>query len=142
MPKITLTQADAIIDAALQRGAETDCDPLSVAVLDDGGHLVAFRRQDNSGILRFEVATGKAYGALGMGRSSRALGGVAEQRPNFIQAVVSASGGRMVPVPGGVLVRDGAGSLLGAVGISGDTSDADEDCALAGIAAAGLVADG
>ena len=85
MPKIRLEQAEKIIDGALNHGAEIECAPLSVAVLDDGGHLVAFRRQDNSGILRFEIAAGKAYGALGMGRSSRALAAVAEQRPQFVQ---------------------------------------------------------
>ena len=138
MTKLTLDQANTIIGAALARGAELKLNPLTVSVLDDGGHLVAFQRQDNSSILRYEIAGGKAWGALGMGRSSRGLAQVAEQRPAFINSIMAASGGRVVPVPGGVLVRDADGSVMGAVGISGDTSDNDEDCALAGIAAAGL----
>jgi len=141
VPKIRLEQAEKIIDAALKHGAEIKCAPLSVAVLDDGGHLVAFRRQDNSGILRFEIAVGKAYGALGMGWSSRALAAVAEQRPQFVQSLMAASHGRLVPVAGGVLIRGGDGTLIGAVGISGDTSERDEACAIAGVEATGLLAD-
>ena len=141
MTKINLAQANTIIESALKRGAETDCSPLTVAVLDDGGHLVAFQRQDNSAIMRYEIASGKAWGALGMGRSSRGLAEVAEQRPVFMNSLMAASGGRVVPVPGGVLVRDSSGAVIGAVGISGDTSDKDEDCAFAGINAVGLTAD-
>jgi len=141
VPKIRLEQAETIIDAALKHGAEIKCAPLSVAVLDDGGHLVAFHRQDNSGILRFEIAVGKAYGALGMGLSSRALAAVAEQRPLFVQSLMAASHGRLVPVAGGVLIRGRDGALIGAVGISGDTSERDEACAIAGVEATGLVAD-
>ena len=141
MSKINLEQANAIIGAALKRGAEIPCGPLTVSVLDDGGHLVAFQRQDNSAIMRYEIATGKAWGALGMGRSSGGLAKVGEQRPLFITSLMAASGGRMVPVAGGVLVRDGDGMVMGAVGISGDTSDNDEDAAVAGIKAAGLTPD-
>ncbi len=141
MTKINLEQANTIIQAALKRGAETDCSPLTVAVLDDGGHLVAFQRQDNSAIMRYEIATGKAWGALGMGRSSRGLAEVAAERPSFVNSLMAASGGRLVPVPGGVLVRDSNGVVMGAVGISGDVSDKDEDCGMAGIKAAGLTAD-
>ncbi len=141
MTKLNLEHANTIIQGALKRGAETDCNPLTVAVLDDGGHLIAFQRQDNSSLMRYEIATGKAWGALGMGRSSRGLAQLAEQRPSFVNSLMAASGGRLVPVPGGVLVRDSGGAVMGAVGISGDTSDKDEDCALAGIKAAGLTAD-
>ncbi len=140
MTKLTLEQASGIIDAALARGAELESNPLTVAVLDDGGHLIAFKRQDKSSIMRYEIASGKAWGALGMGRSSRGLAQLAEQRPIFVSALAAASAGRLVPVPGGVLVRDADGAVIGAVGISGDTSDNDEDCAIAGIKAVGLTA--
>ncbi len=140
MTKLTLEQASGIIDAALARGAELGLSPLTVAVLDDGGHLIAFKRQDKSSIMRYEIASGKAWGALGMGRSSRDLAQLAEQRPMFVSALAAASAGRLVPVPGGVLVRDADSAVIGAVGISGDTSDNDEDCAIAGIKAVGLTA--
>ncbi len=140
MTKLTLEQASGIIDAALARGAELGLSPLTVAVLDDGGHLFAFKRQDKSSIMRYEIASGKAWGALGMGRSSRDLARLAEQRPMFVSALAAASAGRLVPVPGGVLVRDADSAVIGAVGISGDTSDNDEDCAIAGIKAVGLTA--
>ena len=141
MTKLNLEQANTITEAALKRGAEIPCSPLTVSVLDDGGHLIAFQRQDNSSIMRYEIATGKAWGALGMGRSSGGLAQVAEQRPLFITSLMSASGGRVVPVAGGVLVRDSDGIVMGAVGISGDTSENDEDCAVAGIKAARLAPD-
>lgn len=141
MPKMTLDQANTICRVALEKAREIDCKPLAVAVLDDGGHLKAFQREDNTSIMRFEIANGKAYGSLGMGMASRALAGVAAERPAFIQALTAASGGRVIPVPGGVLIRESGGTVLGAVGISGDTSDVDEECAVAGIAAAGLTAD-
>jgi len=139
---VTLAQASTIVDRALAKGRELKLHPLTVVVLDAGGHMVAMKREDKSGILRTEIATGKAWGTLGMGFGGRefarraASGGAV-----FLQALMAASAGRIVPAPGGVLVRDAAGEILGAVGISGDTSDKDEACALAGIAAAGLVAD-
>ena len=139
MAGVTLAQASTIVAAALKRAREDSMAPLSVAVLDAGGHLVAFQREDRAGILRFEVARGKAYGALGLGIGSRALLARAEQQPAFIAAVASASDGRLIPVPGGVLI-EAAGEIIGAVGISGDTSDKDEAAAVAGIEAAGLVA--
>jgi uncharacterized protein GlcG (DUF336 family) len=138
---ISLAQASTIVDAALRKGRELDCAPLTVAVLDSGGHLVAFKREDKSGLLRFDIAFGKAWGALGMGFGSRTLAARAGKTPMFFTALAAVSGGRMVPVPGGVLIRDAAGDLLGAAGISGDTSERDETCALAGIEAAGLRAD-
>jgi uncharacterized protein GlcG (DUF336 family) len=138
---VTLAQASTILDAALKKGRDTQCAPLSVAVLDAGGHLVAFKREDTSGILRFDIAFGKAWGALGMGLGSRTLFERAAQTPQFFTMLAAASGGRIVTNPGGVLVRDAGGNVIGAVGISGDTSDKDEVCAIAGIEAAGLKAD-
>lgn len=134
---ITLADAARVVDAALNRGRELGCAPLTVAVTDAGGHLVAFKREDGSGILRFDIAYGKAWGALGMGFGTRELASRAANSPAFFAALAAASGGRVVPSPGGVLIlRDGA--VIGAVGISGDTGDRDEACALAAIAAAGL----
>ncbi|HEX9462300.1 MAG TPA: heme-binding protein [Alphaproteobacteria bacterium] len=138
---VTLAQASTIVDTALKKGRETKSAPLTVAVLDPGGHLVAFKREDKSGILRFDIAYGKAWGALGMGFGSRALFDRAAKNPGFFTALSAASGGRLVPNPGGVLIRNAAGDVIGAVGISGDTSDRDELCAIAGIEAAGLKAD-
>jgi uncharacterized protein GlcG (DUF336 family) len=140
MSVITLAQASSIVDAALKKGRETNCAPLSVALLDPGGHLVAFKREDRSGILRFDIAFGKAWGALGMGFGTRELSERAAKMPGFFAALGTVSQGRMVPLPGGVLIRDASGGLLGAVGISGDTADRDEICAIAGIEAAGLKA--
>ncbi|TCT05969.1 GlcG/HbpS family heme-binding protein [Aquabacter spiritensis] len=135
---ISLTKALEIVDAALAKGREMAFEPLTVAVLDAGGHLVALKREDRSGILRPDVAIGKAWGALGMGFGSRELGERAVKVPHFMNALMAASGGRFVPVAGGVLILSG-GDVIGAVGISGDTSDNDEICCLAGIAAAGYV---
>jgi uncharacterized protein GlcG (DUF336 family) len=141
---ITLQQATMVVEAALRKGRETGCAPLAVAVLDDGGHLKAFAREDGAGIIRPQIAVGKAWGALGMGMGSRALARrVAEQpqQASFFAALNAMSDGRVVPAPGGVLIRDGVGVVIGAVGISGDVSDKDEACALAGIEAAKLAGD-
>lgn len=115
--------------------------PQTVVVLDPGGHVVCAKREDGSGIIRFEVAVGKAYGALGMGWGSRTMMERAAQNPNFLTAIVAASDGRLVPNPGGVLIRDVDNRIIGAVGISGDTGDNDEIIAIAGIEAASLTAD-
>lgn len=133
---LQLDHADTIIAGALRHAADAGYAALTIAVLDAGGHLVAFKRQDASGILRPEIAIGKAYGALGFGLDGRDL---KEKNATFLAAVAAASGGRMVPVPGGVLVRtpDG-GTIIGAVGISGDSSGHDEEAAVAGIKSAGL----
>jgi uncharacterized protein GlcG (DUF336 family) len=141
MSVVTLAQASTIVDVALKTGRDTKCAPLSVAVLDAGGHLVAFKREDKSGILRFDIAFGKAWGALGMGFGSRTLFERAANTPQFFTMLAAASGGRIVTNPGGVLIRDGGGDIIGAVGISGDTSEKDEACAIAGIEASGLKAD-
>src|SRR5207302_4110967 len=141
MSVVTLSQASTIVDAALKKGRDTNCAPLTVAVLDAGGHLVAFKREDKSGLLRFDIAFGKAWGALGMGFGSRTLATRAAKTPQFFTMLAAASEGRMVTNPGGVLIRNSAGDVIGAVGISGDTSDKDEACAIAGIEVAGLKAD-
>ncbi len=141
MAKLTLEQASIIVDATLAKGKELGLNALTVAVLDDGGHLKAFKREDGPGAaMRPHVAYGKAYGAVGMGRSTRMLAGMAEERPHFAAALVGVSEGRFVPVPGGVLIKDGDGEIIGSVGVSGDTSDNDEAAAVAGIEAAGLEA--
>lgn len=140
MTNVTLAQATTIVDAALEKGAELGLAPLTAAVLDSGGHLVAFKREDKSGILRADIAIGKAWGALGMGFGSREIANRAAKMPVFFTALAAASQGRMVPVPGGVLILDRSLGVLGAIGISGDTSDQDETCAIAGIEAAGLMA--
>ncbi|MBT1158445.1 heme-binding protein [Aminobacter anthyllidis] len=136
MTELTLAAANTIIVAALGKG--TDAKPLTVAVLDAGGHLKALQKQDGASMLRYEIASGKAYGALAVGMGSRWLDQAARERPHFMEGLNAVSGGKIVPVPGGVLIRDQAGKLLGAVGISGDTSDNDELAAIAGIEAAGL----
>lgn len=141
MTSITLAQASTVVDAALAAARKVGLMPLTVAVLDAGGHLVALKREDKSGILRVEVAVGKAYGALGMGVPTRLLRDRLAERPNFVSGVAAASDGRFIPVPGGVLVKDSGGGIIGAVGISGDASDKDEYCAIAGVKAAGLAAD-
>lgn len=139
---LTLEQARTIISAALQYGRQADMNPLCVVVLDAGGHLKAFEREDGVPNRRFEVAHGKAHGAISMGFNSRNLEALAIDRPHFITGVTAAMGGALVPVAGGVIVQDGDGNTVGAVGISGDTSDNDEEAAIAGINAAGLTPKG
>ena len=133
MQSFTLDQASTIVDAALAHARELECHPLTVAVLDAGGHLLALKREDGSGILRPQIAQAKAWGALGMGHGGRALAERAAIAPAFYAALTDISGGRIAPVPGGVLVRDAQGDVVGAVGISGDHPDKDEACAMHGI---------
>lgn len=137
---LKLAQANAVIDAAIAEGRKRNLALLAVAVLDPGGHVIAFKREDGASFLRFELAYGKAWGALAMGFGSRELAERAAKQPAFIGALSAVTQGRMVPSPGGVLIVGADKELLGAVGISGDTGDNDETCALAGIAAAGLAA--
>ncbi len=139
--KLTLGSASTIIDTALAKGREVELLPLTVAVLDSGGNLLALKREDGSGIMRPQIAIGKAWGSLGMGVSSRTLRDRLADRPTFLNALATVSGGRLVPVPGGVIIRNRSGEILGAVGISGDASDKDEYCAIAGVAAAGFQPD-
>jgi len=139
MAHLTLAQASTILDGVLQDGRRRGLQPLSVAVVDAGGHLVAFKREDGPGAaLRPAIAIGKAFGAVGLGRSSRAIGEMAIEQPHFVASVVAASAGRLIPVPGGVLARDDGGAIVGAAGVTGDTSENDEAAAIAGIKAAGL----
>lgn len=137
---IDLETARSVIAATRSSAREKGLKPLTVVVLDAGGHVVAVEREDGSSIKRYEIAFGKAHGALALGMGSRSLMARAEQQPYFIAAATSAIGGALVPVPGGVLARDSGGALLGAVGVSGDTSDNDEAAAVAGLESAGLVA--
>ncbi len=136
---LSLAKASEIIAAALKLGGEANFLPLTVAVLDAGGNLVAFQRQDGSGIVRQDIATGKAWGALGMGISSRTIKDRLKDRPAFQGAIAAASQGRFIPVPGGVLICNSDGQAIGAVGISGDASDKDEYCAIEAVKAVGLM---
>ena len=138
MTSISLDQASTVVDAAIAAGRAADLMPLTVVVLDTGGHMVALKREDSSGILRVEIATGKAYASLGMGVSARLLRDRLADRPNFVSGISAAADGKFVAVPGGVLIRDDNGEIVGAVGISGDASDKDEYCAIEGVKAAGL----
>jgi uncharacterized protein GlcG (DUF336 family) len=141
MTSVTLAQASIIVDKALEHGRGLKLNPLTVAVLDAGGHLVALKREDKSSLLRPQIAEGKAWGTLGMGFGGREFARRAAAAPSFIAALTDASEGRIIPAPGGVLIRAADGDIIGAVGVSGDVSDQDEACAVAGIKAAGLVPD-
>jgi uncharacterized protein GlcG (DUF336 family) len=152
MSELSLSVASLIVDKALERGRELGLAPLTVVVLDAGGHLKAAKREDGASLLRPEIAMGKAWGVLGMGFGGRELARRAARAPQFFAALTELAAGRMVAVAGGVLIRaagsasvaplvPAAGAIIGAIGISGDASEKDEDCALRGIAAAGLVAD-
>jgi uncharacterized protein GlcG (DUF336 family) len=141
MSTVNLSQADSIINAALEHGRSASMKPLTVAVLDSGGHLVALKREDSSSLLRPQIAVGKAWGALGLGMGGRDLAKRAAVAPAFMGAMSDLAGGKMVPVPGGVLIRDAAGVILGAVGVTGDVSENDEACAIAGIRKVGLAPD-
>ncbi len=141
MTALTLAQASLIVDKALEHGRGLKLKPLAVAVLDAGGHLLAFKREDGASILRPQIAQGKAWGTLGMGFGGREFARRAAAAPAFIAALTDASQGRVIPVPGGVLIRGAAGDIIGAVGISGDLSEQDEACAVVGIKAAGLSPD-
>lgn len=141
MALLMLERATRIVDAALKNARDDKLKAIAVVVLDAGGHDIVLKREDGCGILRVDIARGKAWGALGMGLGSRELARKAEQNPRFFAALAAASGGRLIPNPGGVLVRDIGGEVVGAVGVSGDQSDRDEVCAIAGIEAAGLTAD-
>jgi uncharacterized protein GlcG (DUF336 family) len=140
MTALTLATANIIIETALAAGTGHGMMPLTVAVLDAGGHLIALQRQDGSGILRVDIAKGKAWASLGMGVPSRRLRDRLQDRPFFISGLVGASDGKFICVPGGVLIHaEAGGPVIGAVGISGDTSDKDEFAAIAGVKAAGLL---
>lgn len=138
---ITLEVATKIVDAALAKGRQDNMKPLTATLVDDGGNLKAMKREDGPGAaMRPQIAMGKAFAAVGMGRSTRALETMAQQRPWFSASLVSTAPGGYVPVPGGVLILDDKGAILGALGVTGDTADNDEIAAIAGIEAAGLKA--
>ena len=141
MNDMTLALASELADGTLAAGRANHCAPLAVAVLDAGGHDVVIKREDRCGLLRTDIARGKAWGALGMGLGSRDLAKRAEGNPRFFAALAALSHGRVIPNPGGVLVRNAEGYVIGAVGASGDTSDRDEACAVASIERAGMTAD-
>jgi uncharacterized protein GlcG (DUF336 family) len=138
---LTLDQASTIVDATLAEARKRSFKPIIALVLDTGGYAVALKREDGAGLLHFDIAMGKAWGAVAMGSASRALGDRMEQRPSVVAALAAASGGRFMPIPGGVLIRNAENAVIGSVGVSGELSDNDEICAVAGIAAAGLVPD-
>jgi uncharacterized protein GlcG (DUF336 family) len=138
---IDLQHATTIVDKALAHGRGMGLPPLTVAVLDGAGCLVSFKREDGSSLLRPQIAQAKAWGTLAMGIGSRALAQRAAAAPAFIAAVNNLADGRIIPVPGGVLIRDAHNAIVGAVGITGAVSEQDEACAVAGIEAAGYVAD-
>jgi uncharacterized protein GlcG (DUF336 family) len=141
MSAITLDQANRIIAAILKRGAEINCRPLSVLVVEPGCILKAFQKEDGSSMIRFEMAFGKAYAALAMGRSSKLVRVRAEEKPIFMRYLISASGDQIFPEGGGLQIRNEVGEVIGAVGVTGDTEDCDEELATHGIHAAGLKTD-
>lgn len=138
---LTLKDANQIVDEALAEGRRRSLAPLAVAVLDAGGHVIVMKREDRCSYLRTEIARGKAWGALGVGFGSRAIAEHANNESGpFFGALAAMSGGLMVPSPGGVLIRDASGELIGAVGISGDKGDSDEACAVQAIELLGFTA--
>ncbi len=141
MTAITLEQADRLIDAVLRRGAEFDCRPLSVIVVEPGCKVKAFKKEDGSSMIRFEMAYGKAYAALAMGRSSRLVKVRAEEKPIFMRYLISASGEQIFPEGGGLQICNAEGEVIGAVGVTGDTEERDEELAAHGIRAIGLKTD-
>ncbi|MCP8464991.1 heme-binding protein [Pseudomonas sp. ZM23] len=141
MSTISLETALDITRQALAVSRELSTAPLTIAVLDAGGHLITLQREDGASMLRPQIAIGKAWGAVALGKSSRVLAVDAQQRPSFIAAVNTLAQGNVVPAPGGVLIRNSANEVIGAIGISGDASDIDEQCAIRGVQALGLVAD-
>ena len=141
MSALTLKIATQLASQALTAGRTISAAPLTIAVLDSGGHLITLQREDGASLLRPQIAIGKAWGAIALGKGSRLLALDAQQRPAFYAALNGMGRGDIVPVPGGVLILDEAGNVLGAVGISGDTSDIDEQCAISAVEAQGLRAD-
>jgi uncharacterized protein GlcG (DUF336 family) len=139
MPSLTLAQANQIITAALAKSREAGYKPMGIAVLDEGGALKAFAREDGASMFRYDVALGKAWGAVGMGVSSRALAVRAKEVPNFFVALAATAQGKFLPQPGAVVIKDAAGQVIGAVGASGGTGDEDEAICIAGVEAAGLL---
>ena len=140
--QLNLDRARTMLDGALAEAGARGAKPLAVIILDAGGHPIAFARQDQASLFRFDIARAKAMGALGMGADTREIAARAAGNPAFFTSVAIATGGHLALSAGGVLVRDDQGEIIGAIGISGDTPDLDEACAFAGIAAAGLIPPG
>src|ERR1700756_3731656 len=138
---ITLAQANRIIEAILERGAALGCRPLAVVVVEPGAAVKAFQKEDGSSMMRFEMAYGKAYAALALGRSSKLVRIRNEEKPAFMRYLIAASGDQLFPEGGGMQIRDAGGQVIGAVGVTGDTEDRDEELAVHGIHAAGLKTD-
>lgn len=138
---LPLEQAANMVEEALRLARNEAMNPLTIVVLDAGGKIIAVKSEDGSGLLRFDIARGKAWGALGMGHSSRVTRDRLSARPAFQNALAVASDGKFIPVPGGVLIIDAQGDTIGAIGISGDTSEKDEYCAIMAIQKAGLQAE-
>jgi uncharacterized protein GlcG (DUF336 family) len=141
MSKLTLKQANTIIEKGLAKAREMKIKPLGIIVLDDSGNIVSAQREDGASMFRLDVAKGKAWGAVAMGASSKALGNRAKTNPNFFGALAATSGGRFLPQTGAALIKDKDGTILGAAGASGGTGEEDEAACVAGIEAAGLTAD-
>ena len=141
MAALTLGQANRIIEAILARGADLQCRPLSVIVVEPGCKVKAFQKKDGSSMIRFEMALGKAYAALALGRSSLLVRVRNEEKPAFMRYLIAASDDQLFPEGGGMQIRDAAGEVIGAVGVTGDTEDRDEELAVHGIHAAGLKTD-
>jgi uncharacterized protein GlcG (DUF336 family) len=141
MSELTLQRANAIIAHALAKARQMNIPPLSVVVLDDSGNLKAMQREDGASMFRFDVATGKAWAAVAMGVSSRALAGRAKDNPNFFITLAATAQGKFLPQPGGVLIRNEQGAVIGAAGASGGTGDEDEEVCAFGIGEAGFTAD-
>jgi len=138
MTALTLDKAQQIITAALAASKQAGYQPMGVVVLDESGHLKAFAREDGASMFRFDVAQGKAWGAVGMGASSRTLGERAKGNPNFFVALAATANGRFLPQTGAVLIKDAQGKVIGAAGASGGTGDEDEAICIAGVKAAGF----
>jgi uncharacterized protein GlcG (DUF336 family) len=138
---LNLEQANKIIEGAFAKARETGVKPLTVVVIDGSGNFVAAQRQDGASFFRFDVALGKAWGAVAMGASSRALAKRAQQNPNFFVTLAATATGKLLPQTGAALIKDADGTILGAAGASGGSGDEDEACCVAGIESAGLVAD-
>jgi uncharacterized protein GlcG (DUF336 family) len=141
MPRLTLKQANTIIDKALAKAREMKIKPLGVVVLDESGNIMSAQREDGASMFRIDIGRGKAWASVAMGASSRALGKRAKDNPNFYVTLAAAAGGKFLPQTGGVLIKDKDGAIIGAAGASGGTGEEDEACCVAGIEAAGLTAD-
>lgn len=141
MSRLTLKQANTIIEKALEKARQMKIKPLAVVVLDDGGHIVAVQREDGASMFRVDVGRGKAWGAVAMGSSSRALAKRAKENPNFFVTLAATAQGKFLPQTGGVLIKAADGTILGAAGASGGTGDEDEACCVYGVEQAGLQAD-